>query len=505
MPPCGSEIPSLKHVDGCIGSGLGTCHAGAVVSRWGMAHVIRPSALAGTFMQADPAALAHDVDLYLHQGACAAPGPCPKVLIAPHAGHPYSGRTAGRAYALLTHFGAVAGGPIRRVVLLGPAHRVYVKGVALPGADAFATPLGAVPVDTLGAMAIADLPFVVTRADVHATEHSLEVHVPFLQRVLGNFELLPLVVGDVAPAQVAEVLDRLWGGPEVLLVISTDLSHFLSYDQANSIDAASCAQVMALDASVTHQQACGATPLNGMLQLARRKGMRIAELERCNSGDTGANTAEGRQRVVGYASFALHENASADHPSPVKTPAFTLEQGVRAVQIARAALHAAVGAMPATLAHDDDLQMPGASFVTLTQQGRLRGCIGSLQAHRPLAQDLRANAQAAALKDPRFSPVSAQEALELRVEVSVLTPAKALTFANQAHALWLLRPGVDGVVLECLHEARVFRSTFLPQVWEQLPSVVNFIANLKVKAGLPANFWSPEMRLSVYQVQKFHE
>ncbi|MBK7002632.1 MAG: AmmeMemoRadiSam system protein B [Rhodoferax sp.] len=469
-----------------------------------MTTIIRPPATAGSFMQADPAALAREIDNYLQPAPSAAPVNCPKVLIAPHAGHIYSGRTAGRAYALLAPFGAAAGGPIRRVVLLGPAHRVYVKGVALPGADAFATPLGSVPVDTLGAMALADLPFVVTRADVHAQEHSLEVHLPFLQRVLGNFELLPLVVGDVAPAQVAELLDRLWGGPEVLVVISTDLSHFHSYDQANAIDSASCAQVMALDAALTHEQACGATPVNGLLQLARRKGLRITELERCNSGDTGANTPEGRQRVVGYASFALYEDED-QHVSTPKAQALTVEQGARVVQIARAALHAAVRGPTVKTASDDDLQMPGASFVTLTQQGQLRGCIGSLQAHRPLALDVRANAQAAALQDPRFSPVSAKEAPGLGVEVSVLTPSAPLTFANQAHALWQLRPGIDGVVFECVHEGRAYRSTFLPQVWEQLPGVVNFMAHLKVKAGLSANFWSPAVRLSVYQVQKFYE
>lgn len=459
-------------------------------------------------MQADPAALTREIDNYLHPARVAAlPSEhCPKALIAPHAGHIYSGRTAGRAYALLAPFGAAAGGPIRRVVLLGPAHRVYVKGVALPGADAFATPLGTVPVDTLGAMAVADLPFVVTRADVHAQEHSLEVHLPFLQRVLGNFELLPLVVGDVAPAQVAELLERVWGGPEVLVVISTDLSHFHSYEQANAIDAASCAQVMALDAVLTHEQACGATPVNGMLQLARRKGLRITELERCNSGDTGANTPEGRQRVVGYASFALYEEPHVSMPK-AQSHSLTAEQGARVVQMARAALHAAVGAqVPAVQdMHDNDLQMPGASFVTLTQQGQLRGCIGSLQAHRPLAQDVRANAQAAALQDPRFSPVRAGEAAGLGVEVSVLTPSQPLTFANQAHALWQLRPGIDGVVFECVHEGRAYRSTFLPQVWEQLPNVLDFMAHLKVKAGLSANFWSPAVRLSVYQVQKFYE
>ncbi|MDP2369880.1 AmmeMemoRadiSam system protein B [Rhodoferax sp.] len=473
-----------------------------------MAVTIRPPAVAGTFMQADPALLAQEVDHYLHASAPAeAPGPCPKVLIAPHAGHIYSGRTAGRAYALIRPFGQLGNGRIRRVVLLGPAHRVYVQGIALPGVDAYATPLGQVPIATLGALAVADLPFVVTRPDVHGPEHSLEVHVPFLQRALGQFELLPLVVGDASPDQVAQVIDRLWGGDDVLMVISTDLSHFHSYDAANAIDAASCAQVLALDGRLDHQQACGATPVNGLLALARQRSMRIEQIERCNSGDTGANTPQGRERVVGYASFALYEEAVlrvADGQSAV-TEGVSAEQGARLVRLARAALNGAVGAPAGGDESVADLQQPGAAFVTLTQAGQLRGCIGSLLAHRSLAEDVRDNAVAAALHDPRFAPVSAQDAPALRVEVSVLTPAQPLQFANQAHALWQLQPGVDGVVLECAHQGRVHRSTYLPQVWEQLPSVIAFMAHLKAKAGLPQDFWSPQVKLSVYRVQKFLE
>jgi AmmeMemoRadiSam system protein A len=147
----------------------------------------------------------------------------------------------------------------------------------------------------------------------------------------------------------------------------------------------------------------------------------------------------------------------------------------------------------------------GASFVTLTQAGQLRGCIGSLQAHRPLHEDVLANAQAAALQDPRFAPVTAQEAPTLEVEVSVLTAPEPLSFANESHALWQLQPHEHGVIFSCEHEGRAYRSTFLPQVWAQLPDPRKFMAQLKRKAGLPSDHWSDAVRLSVYRVQKFTE
>jgi AmmeMemoRadiSam system protein B/AmmeMemoRadiSam system protein A len=454
----------------------------------------REAAVAGTFFTGDARALAGEVDTRIASGA--PDGRQPKILVAPHAGHIYSGDTAGKAYALVKPFGGTAGGPIRRVVLLGPAHRVHVRGIALPGTGAYASPLGDIPIDTLGADAIADLPFVVTRPDAHGPEHCLEVHLPFLQRALGEFELLPLVVGEVAPSAVATLLERLWGGPETLIVISTDLSHYHPYSEANAIDAASCRQVLALDASLSHEQACGATPLNAALVLAASRGLRIEQVERCNSGDTAGD----KERVVGYASFAMYENQQEDGQAQLTT-----EQGLALVQLARASLHEATGAPREPSPGTKSFQADGASFITLTQEGKLRGCIGSLQAYRPLADDVRANAAAAALNDPRFPPVTATEAPSLGVEVSVLEPARALAFANESHALWQLQSGIDGVILECEHQGRSFRSTYLPQVWEQLPSPRAFLASLKVKAGLPFDFWSPGMRLSVYRVLKFRE
>jgi hypothetical protein len=259
---------------------------------------IRPPAVAGMFYPGNTAVLQRTVDELL--AAAATPtADQPKALIVPHAGYIYSGSTAALGYAALAPWRAT----IRRVVLLGPTHRVAVAGLALTEADALATPLGTVAVDTAALAKIADLPQVVASDRVHAQEHSLEVHLPFLQRALDDFRIVPLAVGHAAPEDVAEVLDRLWGGPETLIVISSDLSHFLPYAAANQVDRDTCAHILDLDAHIHPEQACGAYPMNGLLLAARRRGLVPALLHRCNSGDTAGD----RNRVVGYAAFTFHE------------------------------------------------------------------------------------------------------------------------------------------------------------------------------------------------------
>jgi AmmeMemoRadiSam system protein B len=228
-------------------------------------------------------------------------GDAPKALICPHAGYVYSGRTAGRAYAWL----ADAADAIRRVVLLGPCHRVAINGVAIPSAEAMATPLGEVPIDE----AARRTPGLQVSDAAHAAEHSLEVQLPFLQSVLKEFSVIPLAVGHASPEQVAEILDHLWGGPETLIVVSSDLSHYLPYRDAQAVDTATTRKILALEPPLHHQQACGATPINGLLLAAKRRGLRPQLIELCNSGDTAGD----RSRVVGYAAIAFQEGA--DDPS----------------------------------------------------------------------------------------------------------------------------------------------------------------------------------------------
>ena len=454
---------------------------------------IRPPAVAGAFYPAVREVLSQDIGALL-EGVPALPTgtAVPKALIAPHAGYVYSGPTAANAYARL----APARGRIKRVVLLGPAHRVAVDGLVLPGALGLQTPLGVVPLDREAVRLISSLPQVSENREAHAREHSLEVHLPFLQAVLGTFGVVPLVVGRASTEEVAEVLDRLWGGDETVIVISSDLSHYLSYDQAQATDRETARTILLRRPQLNHTQACGATPVNGLLSVALRRGLKPELFDLRNSGDTAGD----RSRVVGYASIGFFEPAARGvQPGDDGEAADT--RGEVLIPLARAAIGGIFAMTPPVDESHGFLQEIGASFVTLTRHGKLRGCIGSLQAHRPLVEDVKANAKAAAFLDPRFQPLTQTEFATTRVEVSLLSPSEPLQFASEEEALSLIRPGVDGLILE--HNGT--RGTFLPQVWDSIPDPAEFLRQLKRKAGFEPDFWSADLHLLRYTVVKFGE
>jgi len=445
---------------------------------------VRPAAVAGTFYPGNARALTDEVDQLLGGAEALAPRiGFPKVIVVPHAGYIYSGGVAASAYDAVRP----ARGIVRRVVLLGPVHRVPVRGLAVTSDEAFATPLGSIPVDREALASLKDLPQVVTSDAAHAMEHSLEVQLPFLQKTLGSFKLVPFAVGTATIAEVAQVIERLWGGPETLIVISTDLSHYHDYAAARRIDGATLSKIAAFATDLNHEEACGATPLNGLLHVSKKRNLSLKLLAACNSGDT----AGGRDRVVGYSSFGLYERAE---------PALD-DVGRTLIAIAR-------NAIEKNLRNEKELNVDapwlgqcGATFVTLTRDGQLRGCIGSLEPTRPLGVDVAENARGAAFRDPRFPALAADEWPRCRVEVSLLSAPKRIEFAGEADLLAQLEPGVDGVILECDNR----RATFLPQVWQGIPDKRAFLAELVKKAGLPADTRLTRCRISRYRVAKFHE
>ncbi len=261
----------------------------------------RPTAVAGSFYPADPAQLRQSLQNLITDadtGKTDGRNRPPKALIAPHAGYIYSGPIAATAYSTLAPWASM----ISRVILLGPSHRVGFRGIATPGCDAFDTPLGTVTVDQTAIEQIAHLDGVVELPQAHAYEHSLEVQLPFLQTLLPQFSLVPLVVGDADAEQVAAVLEALWGGEETLIVISSDLSHYHAYREAQQRDQNTTAAIEKFDNHLRGEQACGCRPLNGLLTAAKRHHLQLTTLDLRNSGDT----AGGKDQVVGYGAYVLH-------------------------------------------------------------------------------------------------------------------------------------------------------------------------------------------------------
>ncbi|MEO5372932.1 MAG: AmmeMemoRadiSam system protein B [Alphaproteobacteria bacterium] len=465
---------------------------------------VRAPAVAGSFYPANAGELQAMVAGFLAGVAGGSLVAVPKAIIAPHAGYVYSGPTAATVYARL----APARGRIGRVVLIGPSHRVAFRGLALCGATAYASPLGTVTIDRPMLEHLARLPSVGLLDAAHAQEHSLEVHLPFLQMVLGeSFQLVPVVAGDATPDEVAGLLDAAWGGPETLIVVSTDLSHYLDYDTCRRVDAVTVRAVETLDPqAIGDDAACGRVPVRGLLVTAKRRGMAVQTVDVRNSGDT----AGSRDRVVGYGAWAFLETSACVAGACVAGDARAAEEagttagdegddgaallgrhGGTLLRLSALSIrHGLATGQPVTVTPQGvppDLAAHGAAFVTLTRNGQLRGCIGSPQAWRPLVDDVVDNAFKAAFKDPRFRPLLREEVPGLELSVSVLTAPRPMAFTDQEDLLSRMRPGVDGLIFE----DRGHRGLFLPQVWESLPDPVEFLSHLKRKAGLAPDHWSP--------------
>ncbi|MBF0341402.1 MAG: AmmeMemoRadiSam system protein B [Magnetococcales bacterium] len=462
---------------------------------------VRAPAVAGMFYPGEARALRNLVEGLLEQVPAVPVEPV--AVVAPHAGFVYSGLTAAHAYKGLAKASSLHP---RRVFLIGPSHRVWLEGVSVGNYDAYATPLGRVPVDREGVECLASRPDVSREEEPHRLEHSLETQLPFLQVTLVNFRIVPLVYGEMSGGHLADLLAGCWK-PEDLIVISTDLSHYHPYDEARRLDALSNAAVLARDPkAMAGCEACGNIGVRAVLETARRRRWRPLLADLRNSGDTAGD----KNRVVGYASYLFYPEQAelsvaaplpvavpAPAPDPAPAPGTGLPELVR--EHLAATLSGTPGLSPAALTgRREELARPGACFVTLTRQGRLRGCIGSLVAHRPLAEDLLENGLSAATRDPRFPPVQADELAGLEIEVSLLSPPQPFPHQDGDELIRRLIPGVHGVILG--KNGR--RATFLPQVWEQLPDPVEFLTQLCRKAGLDGDCWRQGAQIQVYTVEK---
>jgi AmmeMemoRadiSam system protein B/AmmeMemoRadiSam system protein A len=434
----------------------------------------------------------------------------PKAIIAPHAGYVYSGAVAATAYASLAEARSI----IKRVVLLGPSHRVALRGLATTSAESFLTPLGAIPIDREVLDIALRFPQVEVVDAAHAHEHSLEVHLPFLQIALDRFSLAPFSVGEATPEEVAVVLEAIWGGPETLIVVSSDLSHFHDYETARRLDAASTRAIEKLEPEgLDSESACGCVPVRGLLVSAKRHGLGVETVDLRNSGDT----AGPKDRVVGYGSYLFRASSSTRDgvdPGGAAETSETADLQLEAdenedeeweqrfdellLDVARRSIETGSSTgqpLPIDIAGQPaPLREIRSSFVTLKLEGQLRGCIGSLEAQLPLAADVSRSAYRAAYRDPRFRPVTSEERDRLELHISVLSPMARISFSSETDLLSQLRPGVDGLLLR---DGRA-NGTFLPSVWESLPESLEFLRSLKQKAGLPRDHWSSSVEVFRY-------
>ena len=451
---------------------------------------MRPAAIAGRFYSGEANALIKEIDEMFtgaeaHRSEKAESG-FPKALIVPHAGYRYSGEVAASAYQTIRRNNR----HISRVVLIGPSHRVRFEGLAATSADYFATPLGNIPIDMATIrQSVAQFPFIALNNKAHQHEHALETQLPFLQRCLGQFSLIPIAVGAATPEQVAKCLRFLWGGRETLILISSDLSHYRSYADAQEIDQFTSRAIESLNPDpITYQHACGQLGVRGLLQIAQEKKLMVRTLDVRNSGDTFGP----KESVVGYGSYGFY-------PPPGRV---NRRQRAELTRIAWASIDHGfknnVALTPSLKGYGALFTEPGACFVTLSRSnGELRGCIGSLTSQTPLLVNVSHNAWKSAFIDHRFKPLTTSERQQTRLEISVLSPSELIHGKTEDEIVEQIRPFVDGLIF--VDQGK--RGTFLPSVWKTISDRNTFFKNLKLKGGFAEDYWSDTVKVYRYQTE----
>jgi len=460
---------------------------------------VRPAAFAGQFYTADPARLAAEIESYLAAAVPAAP-PAGKILalIVPHAGYVYSGRTAAAAYAL------VRDREIDTVVIIGPSHRAAFEGCSIWPDGGFETPLGVARVDSALAKEIAKASGFRFRPEAFAEEHSVEVQVPFVQKALPKAAIVPIVMGHQTPSTIrtlAAALGKTCLSKKVLVVASTDLSHFLPKAEAQATDASTAALIRAMDTEGLIRKIeagenimCGGGPVAAVLLLAGKAGQaRVEILARTDSSGFGGP-------VVGYLAAAVLSGTGKPGPGEGDRGEYSLtpEEKAELLRLARASVTEFIGSR--VVIEDASGQAkflePRGVFVTLTKGGDLRGCIGFIEPVAPLGQAVIRAAIYAATEDPRFPPVRPAELRDLKFEISVLTPVREISDPREVtvgrHGLIIARDGLKGVLLPQVPvENKWDRETFLEQA--------------SLKAGLPRDAWRQGAKLYVFEAIVFHE
>ncbi len=482
------KIPlSFIFILGVVGMSLFNCNAAPESA-------IRRPAVANRFYTGDPAQLKHDIERYLAKGTKLSS--TPPIILSPHAGYIFSGPVAGIGFATIDK-------SVNTVILIGPSHHKYFSGISIPAVDAYETPLGKVPLEKKGVAQLRKSPVVHAHSDAHSMEHCLEVQIPFLQVLLNDFTIIPIITGDIKDhAAIAELIYPLIG-TKTLVVVSTDLSHYHSHEEAKEIDTRSIEAILNSNTQAP-LDACGENPIRVAMYLAKKMHLKPKLLDARTSFETAPPQYADKERVVGYMSIVYLPEESAANQDSHGTSSLSENDKLFMLNLARDALNKAVkGEAP-----PEPKEIPPAAlevcgcFVTLhrADNGNLRGCIGNIEGVKPLYQGIIDNAKNAAFNDPRFPKVTEEELASIRMEVSVLTKPMPFTYKSREELLQNITPGRDGIILS----KGMHMSTFLPQVWEQLPDKVEFLEHLAIKARLDRGDWQ-SAEYKKYQAIHFAE
>ena len=448
----------------------------------------RNPAVAGYFYPVDSAVLNQEMDKLLSLGYQQHQSQ-PKIIIVPHAGYQYSAVAAVQAYLPLKDFAE----NIKNVILLGPSHYEPLEGAALPKAQYFKTPLGNIEINTDMAKSLLKSDMIKVNENAHKKEHSLEVQLPFLQKLIPDFKIVPIVYGNFNPQEMADILLPYLQRDDTLLVISADLSHYHPYDEAVQMDTETATKVEEGQDDIDYHHSCGAGGINTALKLAKTLNFKPEVLALINSGDV----SNDKTRVVGYGAWSFSQKGlkiSQITREKEGLSKFASEYGQSLLIAARNSIEQSVQGknyQPNRDNYDDHLFDRGASFVTLTKQNELRGCIGSLYPRKAIVADVVDNARAAAMSDTRFSPLSAEELPQVKISISLLTGFEKIRYTDEQDLLNQLIPSIDGVIIRDGNR----QGLFLPSVWEQIPDKKAFLDNLKLKAGMSPSFWSNDIQV----------
>jgi AmmeMemoRadiSam system protein B/AmmeMemoRadiSam system protein A len=468
-----------------------------------LAENIRKPAYAGSFYPADKSEIEQTIEILTSKAKetrfIIPAGKSLKALILPHAGYIYSGLTASHASLVLT------GNNYSKVILLGPDHRIGFAGCAISEPGVYETPLGQVRLHKDAAKLGLQKELFHSMPVSDSNEHSLEVVLPFLQSYLKKFELVPIVTGSVDYKRIAEGIDPILDD-KTLLVASSDLSHYLPYNEAAGRDKETISMILDLEKEKLIKRdnsACGKIPVLTIMDLAGKYGWKPLLIHYSNSGDTAGD----RSRVVGYAAIAFYGEPPMENEN--LSNRLNEKQGQILLKLARNTISEKLGIKPEqerisplSESEDKELRRKSGTFVTLKMHNQLRGCIGNLGCSEPIIEGIKRNAINAAFNDFRFSPLTAKEFDKVEIEISILSEPRPLAYKNGEDLINKLHPGVDGVII-CKGHAS---ATFLPQVWDQLKRPEDFLSHLCKKAGLPSDSWkNSKLEVLIYNVQYFEE